>query len=756
MRLCEWSYGANSFVPIHAWPVFKGNIIVSLFSQPCIPCHSLLLSTIVCNDIAYVVNICIGYQSMVNAINFYLKFTILWIIIPAVSLYQHNIYVSEKLPITKCQQINNTTYQCSSITEVFQQLSNCSNSTDITIEPGNYNLALSYKLADLHDIRIRSETKAVIQCAANVNGTFDFDTGIAFVRVRNLIITNISIVGCGMKHNSSNHIVERFIIVRSALYIQNSTNISLDNVTICNSNGIGLLVYDTNGSVSITRSSFINNSLNPSEQSKYFTGGGGVHIEFTECTPGLTQCNPASNYFNKFTEYKIDQCVFKDNAAIYHFNGSQTENLANGVFITFGTGGGLSLYFNGSVQNSLFQVSLTSFISNRAFYGGGLNVRGRDNMSNNSVQIYGCRFAEKFGELAGGGLVLGYAVYQAGGQSLFNSYTVADCSFEQNQAVVGGGISGFGSRELERKHPINSFEVYNSSFTRNKAQYGSAIEANNQYFDSITTGALVTFILNNCNFTNNNFHKGNSLSNFSSVGAVAMSEVNVEFRGTTLFSNNTSTALSVDRASVKFSNDSMLIFQDNSGLYGGAISLLGNSWISVYPNSSVIFLRNTAIQYGGAIYVELSSPFSYLLSHVCFIRYYIENMSPSEWNTNFTFINNTTPETNIGKMIFASTLSPCVKAYSVGNKFLYVEPFYHYSHTNNSIVSTAPVIFKFLINENDTTFTVIPGEVYDLPVELVDELGQVVSSAVFIATCTGSPSPHVVSTYRFTNHRRRK
>ena len=120
---------------------------------------------------------------MVNVaeVNLYVMFAVLWVIIPVLSLYQHNIYVSEKLPITKCQQINNTTYQCSSITELFQQLSNCCNSTDITIEPGNYNLALSYELADLHDIRIRSETKAVIQCAANVNGTYDFDTGIAFV-----------------------------------------------------------------------------------------------------------------------------------------------------------------------------------------------------------------------------------------------------------------------------------------------------------------------------------------------------------------------------------------------------------------------------------------------------------------------------------------------------------------------------------------------------------------------------------------------
>ena len=124
-----------------------------------------------------------------TTMNSYMTFIVLLAIIQMVSLYQYSIYLSElKLPITKCQQINNTVYQCSSIIKVFQRLSNCCNSTDIYIEPGNYNLALSYVIADLHDIRIRSETKAVIQCAANVNGTHDFDTGIAFLRVTNLVL----------------------------------------------------------------------------------------------------------------------------------------------------------------------------------------------------------------------------------------------------------------------------------------------------------------------------------------------------------------------------------------------------------------------------------------------------------------------------------------------------------------------------------------------------------------------------------------
>ena len=686
---------------------------------------------------------------MVNPItlNHFMKSVILWIIIPVSSLYQHKIYLSDDLPITKCQQINDTINQCGSVTELFQQLSNCCNSTDVYIEPGNYSLAASYELADLHDIRIRSETEAVIQCAANVNGAHDFDTGIAFLRVTNLVITNISIVGCGMKHVSTNHIgAGKFITVRSALFIQNSTNVSLDNVTIFESNGIGLLVYDTNGSVSITKSSFINNNLNLSEQRKFLTGGGGIYIEFTKCAPGIMLCNSSRNYFNKQNKYIIDDCVFEGNAAIYHLNGTEPEDLASRVFITFGTGGGLSLWIYGHAQNNTFQIISTFFTSNIARYGGGINVDSRQDTKYNNVNFVGCSFLNNTGEDSGGGLSLGYAIYQSGGQSLFNTYIIADCLFQKNQAFigVGGGIVGFGSREPQKTEPTNRFEIYNTSFISNGAQYGSAIQINKEYFDSITVGTILTLVIDNCTFIKNNLNENNS----SSVGAVALSGVDVEVRGTTMFSNNNSTALIVDGASLKFSNDSLSTFKDNSGLHGGAISLINGAWISVYPNTSLIFLRNRAIQYGGAIYAELSTPFDYLLSHICFIRYYLENVPPDEWKTNFTFVNNTAGESN--NTIFASTLRPCSKVYTARNNLLYEDPFHHHSHITDSIISTLPATFKFL-NQGSRIFDVVPGEIFNLPVKLIDELGQDFSSAVFIATCSGPPTPHVVPPYKFTN-----
>ena len=308
-----------------------------------------------------------------------------------------------------------------------------------------------------------------------------------------------------------------------------------------------------------------------------------------------------------------------------------------------------------------------------------------------------------FATLDGGGLTLRYVIYQSGGQSLFNTYMIANCLFEQNQGRLGGAVNGFGSRKPNRSHPTNHFEIHNCSFINNGAQYGSAIEINKEFYDFILVGTVFTLVLNNCTFLSSNLHK--NLSNSSSIGTVAMSGTNVEFRGTTVFSNNNSTALLVDGTRIMFSTNSSTIFQDNSGLHGDAISLISVAWISVYPNSSVIFLRNTAVQYGGAIYVGLFRPFDYLLSHICFIKYYSKKVAPNEWETNLTFINNTA-KSNIGNAIFARTFIPCVKAYHDGLDFLYNKPFYYLYETNHSVFSTSPATFKFL-DQNRTIFTVV-------------------------------------------------
>ena len=71
-------------------------------------------------------------------------------------------------------------------------------------------------------------------------------------------------------------------------------------------------------------------------------------------------------------------------------------------------------------------------------------------------------------------------------------------------------------------------------------------------------------------------------------------------------------------------------------------------------------------------------------------------------------------------------------------------PFNFNSLMANSVISTLPASFKF----STKIISVTPGELYDLPVQLLDELNQSFSSATFIATCNGPPSSPA---YHFTN-----
>ena len=120
------------------------------------------------------------------------------------------------------------------------------------------------------------------------------------------------------------------------------------------------------------------------------------------------------------------------------------------------------------------------------------------------------------------------------------------------------------------------------------------------------------------------------------------------------------TAIVADRQQLEFCKDSVTVFEDNSGLHGGAILLMGGAWIEAHPNSVVAFFENTAVISGAAIYVQMTTPFDFILSFSCFFRYSVEDTPIDQWNTSFRFYNNRT-----GPMpydtLFITTLQPCKK-----------------------------------------------------------------------------------------------
>ncbi|XP_065904410.1 uncharacterized protein [Dysidea avara] len=656
-------------------------------------------------------------------------------------LYEHHVIVSKTYPLSGCEwKWNDCNYYCNSLESMFDLLKDKMESVDVFIEPGNYTLSSSHSLKDLHNIRIRScdQTNiANIFCKPNFDIDPDIDTGIEFKHGSDLIVEYINIRWCGMKHISTSQVKPgTFVYFHSALYFVNCTGITVIHAGLYDNNGTGIAIVDSTGNVEINNSKFVNNSLNSANP--MLAGGGGIYIEFTNCAPGFTTCS-GDNKYNKQSHYIIDQCVFERNLNVYEHSSEPDDPVSN-RHITFGVGGGLSIWLFGDAQSNMFYIS-SNFTNNHANLGGGFSFEFRDNSSHNFVDVFKSYFCHNSAHnyQGGGGALVGYIIYQSGGRTTSNNVTFANCDFIQNHAPkgCGGGIAWFGSREPNVSHPTNSFKVMGSSFDGNEAQLGSALSVTKEYFESIPSGVLLTMVIEHCSFINNSiqqpvepvrthFFIPNSPSG---IGAVATTGFNIQFRAYTSFISNNSTALIGDGAVIEFYHDSVVMFKENHGLRGGAVLLIEGSFMNLYSNVSITFCENTATLFGGAIFAEMSTPFQYLESHICFVRYHRKDHRPSEWNVTLNFINNNSTR-YINNTIFSGTLRPCMKEYSnltlfQSSMFSYTPPF------SNSTIATLPSKF----NSTNATKYISPGKVFHLPVKLIDELNHDVTVFVLIATC---------------------
>ena len=664
--------------------------------------------------------------------------------------YRHTVVVTNNSSLSHCKLASGK-YYCGSLAQTFDLLNKIIASVDVTIEPQEYSLVSSYNLTDLHDIRIRSALEPIPVIISCRRGN---DDGISFIRARNLLIQYVYVKWCGMIHVSASQVFisSQFVYFRSALYFQNSTDLNITNAKIYDNNGIGVVIIDCNGTINITHSEFSNNSLNPLERSVNFTGGGGLRIEFTKCTPGLPNCDPSKNLYNRQAKYFIDQCIFEANNNTY-INSEQDQPTSE-RHVTFGCGGGLSISLFGNANHSLFYIS-SKFSRNKANRGGGFSIDFRDNSAYTNVTILQSNLTDNVVTHypGGAGASIGYAVYHFYERLRYNHVKLTECNFIGNVALngSGGGMGFYGSHEPNVTNSTNYIELSQCHFEGNLAQFGSALSVAKDYYEAIPRGVLLTFIITNCSFIGNDandsvhafyVHRSNS---HSPVGAIAVVGFSIQFRLSTHISSHNTTALVMDDAIAEFYNGSTVTFSLNRGLKGGAMLLLQGSWLKLFSNVKITFQNNIAIKSGGAIFVEMISPFDFLESHICFMRHY-DNASLSNWNNiTIEFINNSNPT------LFASTLHPCNKEYNVS--FLLHQPFSYSPPINKSdnIIATLPS----QIHVAQSSLFTSPGRTFELPVHLTDELNQNVTNSIFIVACNSGKqafnSPHVLPLYKYTN-----
>ena len=454
------------------------------------------------------------------------------------------------------------------------------------------------------------------------------------------------------------------MLFRAALYFENVTNVTIDNVVVSNSIGMGVAMYDVTGNVTVTNSIFRNNSV-PSYEVDIYPGGGGFSIEFSFCTPGSTLVVNSTN-----TSYLFWNCKFCNNKATTNVHHYATELFGKGDQ-QFGRGGGLSVFFRGHSIQNVINISNCTFDHNEAVWGGGFHSDIVDYSTGNVLTIENSNFTNNHCDYddslmttgtGGGGARVTFLFYDPRSNVTNNSVQFIKCRFQSNRAYYGGGLSCRISKEDFVAVASNNLELVNCTWVKNIARTGSRVDIISHVFPH-GLSPVVKFI--NCNFTANKNNYSNMTGFPLGIGALYADNIPVNFSGNCIFHGNKDSAIAGMGTYFRFTDNTSAVFSDNRGWHGAGMALLGNAYFIVHHNTSLQFINNSAVTKGGAIYYINSGQKDFASTQSCLLYYYdISVWNYSNWATTFNFSGN---KASRGKSIYCTTLLTCIWSNEPGN-----------------------------------------------------------------------------------------
>ena len=575
--------------------------------------------------------------------------------------------------------------------------------------------------------------------------------GFTFVRSEEIYLEKLSFSGCGFPNNSTSKDFSllgseaHFQKVKSTLYFLLCRNITLSEITVKDTDGTGIVMYSTVGTNTITNSRFMSNKPHM-EASDTFTGGGGVYIEFAYCLPGNNSCfNGPSNVPYNYTTgsaYSITNSIFAENVANVTDTSQFTFILPQkGNHLAFGRGGGLSIFFKGSAMKNSVIVEGCELYNNTALWGSGLFVEVQDCSSNNSVSVNNstlsgneCLYKESSSQgTGGGGARLGFIFFEDT-HAQFNSIRFENSVFSDNAAFFGGGVSFYAAREPTESRPTNSLVFVNTTWYGNVARAGSGADLS--AWHTVPMGATATVNFTDCLFRENNGKYTTQQISTVAIGTLYLDGISVFFMGNNLFLRNTHSALAAISAGIYLMPNSSVNFTENLGRHGAGVALLGAAFIQTHPFSTAVFVNNSAVIAGGAIYQNSIGEHDLINSRNCFIRYSDITATPTNWSSSFRFSGNRANGRN--ESIFATSLLICQWGGAFGNSsgdlsrvFCWSDNWSYGGGNCTTEVRTLPAQFR---SSSDFRLETFPGERRWMHLTMLDDRGSdVTDSSVFLA-----------------------
>ena len=565
------------------------------------------------------------------------------------------------------------------------------------------------------------------------------NSGLYLAAIEDLQLVNITFDGCGALFDSATSSPKQATFkIRVAVYVINVTNFMVNLTKFHSSTGIGLAVYDTNGEISVTDCDFVNNHV-PQDERGIYPGGGGMLLYYTYCTPGLTDCDPSTNTHNSGSRISIAGC---------HFEGNQASNSDLHRTIVVGKGGGLGVMFAGNSTGNTLTLQSVVFRNNSGPYGGAVNVYLSDNASSNSFLMSGAVMDSNSASGDGGALRIGFEFFNCSLCIHNNTITISDTYFQSNVAQWGGAVECFSSHRTNNLY-TDYIRFQNCTWDSNSAQVAAAVDVVPDAFSGLATGFLPIPVFENCTFVNNIL-----LSDQSGILNIQCFEVH--FLSYVIFVNNSGTALYSSDGIIVILNETQADFTNNTGINGGALSLMGSSVLRIHPGTHLYFTRNTALEQGGAIYYYSTFPSLFLYSYSCFLQYSESTVKPGNWsNVGFHFDGNTAIGYDNAQSIYATTLYPCAKAEGEGAdmdeklRSLFTKPPFYYSdpHKHNHIAT-----YPHRLELSSNNLTAAPGQEFNMGLSVYDELNQTVKTECHCTITNGSTNASISSVYAYTSN----
>ena len=661
----------------------------------------------------------------------------------------------------ECLMSNSTLKPCQTLSFVAENMTQRHYLVRIEIVSDRLDLTQPVEFKSWEGLTING-SGTIIHC----NGS---DAGIAFVNVRTLVIHSLIMEQCGAERDSTSfvdhHTANETEHLNVTIYILNCTDVNISHVEIQDSHGTGLSMYDTNGTVDIAYCNFSNNSVSDSDE-----GGGGIHIEFTICSPGIVGHCSGHNGRNHDSKYNIQNCTFSNNKANCppdkhsHIHVSFSGGI---VIPRTGKGGGLYISIGANAQFNNITIYSCTFENNTATYaGGGLLVDFLNFVQNNTVSVVNTTFTMNsclqkdihVDISSGGGLALGFMFYPSswlhGEPPKGNIFQCTYCTFEQNSAYMGGGTAIIVTKQNTHDSDLSRIVFSHCNWTQNRSPMGAAVFAIPGIWGYTEQGNLPVPTFSNCIFVSNHVHQQLTLSkllNVSSIGygAVFSNDMKIAIVGNSWFSGNKGSAVYLLSSVLELQNRSNVTFFKNVARKGGAISMHGNSVINIGDEATVKFTQNKASFLGGAIYVKF-----YATLQPAYRNCFIQSISKRYADSNFIFENNTASCDVCGEDIFATTFQSCAvlcqnTSVTVPENMLQCIANFSFSKCKNSTCNnstckpplvTTPQRFELHV---DTTVKIIPGSEYRLPLSVYDEGNHTLTGIYYKAWVTKNPSVEI-------------